>query len=279
MRIAVIGAGGMLGSMLCRKIVAEGHDLCALSLEDLDITCLEATRRIIGAAGADWVLNAAAYTNVDKAEMEPLEAYRVNALGTRNVAVAAREAGSRLLYYSTDYVFNGRSARPYREWDDIDPIGEYGHSKRAGEEFVRWHCPDHIIIRTSWLFGPNGVNFVSKILDRSTTQERLQVVNDQRGSPTYTADLAAMTLHMIGRELRGTYHVTNSGECTWYEFAAEILRIRKVTVEMLPVSSSVFASPAPRPAYSVLDNFLLELEGIPLLRNWREALVEFLEEP
>jgi dTDP-4-dehydrorhamnose reductase len=278
MRIAVIGESGMLGRMLCRKVAAEGHDLCAPSLEELDITCLETTRRILREVGADWVLNAAAYTYVDKAETEPIEAYRVNALGARNVAVAAHEAGSRLLHYSTDYVFNGSSTKPYREWDATEPKGVYGLSKRAGEDFVRWHCPAHIIARTSWLFGPDGVNFVTKILERSASQKQLKVVDDQRGAPTYTADLAAMTLRLIDRELRGTYHVTNSGDCTWYDFAAEIMRIRKAPVELLAVTSAAFASAAPRPAYSVLDNFLLKLEGIPLLRSWREALAEFLEE-
>jgi dTDP-4-dehydrorhamnose reductase len=278
MRIAVVGASGMLGQMLCRRIAAGGHDLCAPSLEDLDVTSLETTRSIIRQAGADWVLNAAAYTNVDRAESEPLEAYRVNALGARNIAVAAHEAGSRLLHYSTDYVFNGTSTKPYREWDATDPKSVYGLSKRAGEEFVRWHCPGHVIVRTSWLFGPDGVNFVTKILERSAGQTQLKVVNDQRGSPTYTGDLAAMTLQMIQLELRGIYHVTNSGDCTWHDFAAEILQIRGLPVDLLAVGSSTFAAPAPRPAYSVLDNFLLKLEGIALLRSWRDALAEYLEE-
>ncbi|HXK59603.1 MAG TPA: dTDP-4-dehydrorhamnose reductase [Acidobacteriota bacterium] len=276
MRIAITGTTGMLGQVLC-PLLARHHDVVPLSIDRLDITSLEDTRRQIVEAQPNWVVHVAAFTQVDDAETKPLEAYRVNAVGTRNVALAAQEAGAAIAYFSTDYVFNGRKTEPYREWDVPEPLNHYGRSKLAGEMFVQTLCPKYLIIRTSWLFGPGGVNFVEKILARAARETRIQVVDDQRGSPTFTVDLAEMTLKLLERGSRGIYHVTNLGSCTWYEFAREALSLREIKCTVTPVASSVFAAPARRPSYSVLDNYLLKCEGIPLLPPWQDALARYLK--
>ncbi|MFB3901958.1 MAG: dTDP-4-dehydrorhamnose reductase [Acidobacteriota bacterium] len=275
MRIAITGTTGMLGQVLC-PLLSRHHDIHPLPIDKLDITSLEDTRWQVAQARPDWVVHVAAFTQVDDAETRPLEAYRVNAVGTRNVAIAAQEAGAGLAYFSTDYVFDGCKGEPYREWDVPNPINHYGHSKLAGENYVQTLCPKHLIIRTSWLFGPGGVNFVGKILNRAAKEKRIQVVDDQRGSPTFTADLAEMTLKLLERGSQGVYHVTNLGSCTWFEFAREIVALRNLEVQVAPVSSSTFSAPAVRPTCSVLDNYLLKCEGIPLLPPWQDALARYL---
>lgn len=266
----------MLGQALC-PLLARFHDVEPLPIDKLDITSLRDTRALIGAARPDWVVHAAAFTQVDEAETKPLEAYRVNAVGSRNVAVAAQEAGAGILYFSTDYVFDGTSPAPYREWDVPGPINHYGRSKLAGENLVRQLCPRHLIVRTSWLFGPGGQNFVDKILKRTQDGQPLRVVQDQRGSPTLTEDLAEMSRQLLERGCFGTYHVTNSGSCSWYEFAREIVVISGLSTEVVPVTSAAYVTPAARPAYSVLDNYLLKCEGISLLPPWQDALARYLK--
>ncbi len=275
MRIAITGTTGMLGQVLC-PLLSRHHDIQPLPIDKLDITSLEDTRWQVSQARPDWVVHVAAFTQVDEAEMKPLEAYRVNAVGTRNVAVAAQEAGAGLAYFSTDYVFDGCKGESYREWDVPKPINHYGHSKLAGENYVQTLCPKHLIIRTSWLFGPGGINFVGKILARAAKEKRIQVVDDQRGSPTLTMDLADMTLRLLERGSQGIYHVTNLGSCTWFEFAREIISLKNLEVQAVPVSSSAFSAPATRPVCSVLDNYLLKCEGIPLLPPWQDALARYL---
>jgi len=223
----------MLGQALCRALAK--HHVSALSSQDLDITSLSAARRVFSDLDPDWIVHTAAFTDVGAAESNYLEAHRVNALGTRNISVAAAENNSRLIYFSTDYVFDGALKRPYREWDPTAPLNQYGYSKLAGECFVRSLCPAHLIIRTSWLFGPGGLNFVGNILARAKEKGELQVVNDQRGSPTFTIDLAYMTLCLLEGDKRGIYHVTNSGDCSWYEFSREIISQSGINVEISPI--------------------------------------------
>ena len=275
MKIAITGANGMLGQALCKSF--SEHSVWALSSKDLDITSLPAARELFSDLRPHWILHAAAFTDVDGAELNAAEAYRINALGTRNIATAAFENQCRLLYYSTDYVFDGKLNRAYREWDSVSPVNEYGRSKLAGEFFVRSLCPSHLIVRTSWLFGPGGSHFVDKIVQRAKKKDHLQVVDDQRGSPTLTSDLAHLTLCLVQAEKRGTYHATNSGDCSWYEFACKIVSLSELDVQIDPVASSTFPAPAQRPPFSVLHNYFLELEGIPLLRSWESALGSFLE--
>jgi len=274
MKIAITGATGMLGQALCKAFAK--HSVYPLSSRQPDVTSLHDVRQKVSDLKPEWILHTAALTRVDEVESNPFEAYRVNALGARNLAVAAAENGSRLVYYSTDYVFDGTQKRPYREWDPTHPLNEYGRSKLAGEFFVRSLCPVHLIVRTSWLFGSKGSHFVDKILQLAQERESLEVVSDQQGSPTFTNDLAYMTLVLVEGEKKGTYHVTNSGNCSWHELACEIVSLSGLSLQVNPIESSAYSTPARRPANSVLENYLLELEGIPLLRSWKSALEAFL---
>ncbi len=264
----------MLGQALCKTF--SEHCVYPLSSRDLDVTSGKAARQIFSELKPDWIIHSAGFTQVDAAESNSLEAYRVNALGTRNVAVSAYENHSGLLYYSTDYVFDGKKDRPYREWDLTNPLSVYGESKLAGEFFVHSLCPRHLIVRTSWIFGAGGSHFVQKIMHLAEKKDCLDVVCDQRGSPTLSSDLASMTLCLVEAGKRGTYHVTNSGSCSWDELAREIISLCGFKTEVHPIDSSAFAAPARRPPYSVLDNYLLQLEGIPLLRSWQSALAAYL---
>ncbi len=275
MKIAITGAKGMLGQALCKTFAK--HTLYPLSSRQPDVTSLDAVRHLVSDLKPDWILHTAGLTDVEKAEVKPLEAYRVNALGARNMAVAAFENGSGLVYYSTDYVFDGTQDRPYREWDPVNPLNEYGRSKLAGESFIRSHCPAHLIVRTSWLFGSGGSHFVQKILGLAQRKERLDVVIDQRGSPTFSTDLAYMTLCLVEGGKIGTFHVTNSGNCSWHELASEIVSHSGFGLEVNPIESSRDLTQTRRPAYSVLENYCLKLEGIPLLRSWQKALAAFLD--
>lgn len=264
----------MLGQALHKAF--SKHSVHPLSSRQPDVTSLEDVRKTISDLKPDWILHTAAFTQVEEAETNPVEAYRVNALGTRNLAAAAVENGSRLVYYSTDYVFDGTQKRAYREWDPANPLSEYGRSKLAGEFFVRSLCPPHLIVRTSWLFGSKGSHFVEKILTGAEGKETLDVVSDQQGSPTFAGDLAYMTLCLVEGEKTGTYHVTNSGDCSWHEFACEIVSLSGLGVQVNPIESAAYPARARRPANSVLENYVLKLEGVPLLRSWQSALAAFL---
>ncbi len=274
MKIAITGATGMLGQALCKAFAK--HSVYPLSSRQPDVASLDDVRQKVSDLKPDWILHTAAFTRVDEAESNPFEAYRVNALGARNLAAAAVENGSRLVFYSTDYVFDGAQKRPYREWDPPNPLNEYGRSKLAGEFFVRSICPPHLVVRTSWLFGSKGPHFVQRILQLAQERERLEVVSDQLGSPTFTSDLAYMTLVLVEGGKKGTYHVTNSGNCSWHELACEIVSLSGLSLQVHPIDSSAYPALARRPANSVLENYLLELEGIPLLRSWKSALAAFL---
>ena len=264
----------MLGQALCKAFAK--HSVYPLSSRQPDVASLHDVRKKLSDLKPDWILHTAALTRVDEAESNPFEAYRVNALGARNMAAVATENGSRLVYYSTDYVFDGTQKRPYREWDPTNPLNEYGRSKLAGEFFVRSLCPLHLIVRTSWLFGSQGSHFVEKILQLAQEKESLEVVSDQLGSPTFANDLAYMTLCLVEGEKKGTYHVTNSGNCSWHELACEIVSLSGLSLQVNPIESSTYSTPTRRPVNSVLQNYLLELEGIPLLRSWKSALEAFL---
>lgn len=274
MKIAITGTTGMLGRAL-QKAFAK-HSLSPLSSCHADITSLQEVRRAFSELQPDWIIHTAAFTNVDKAESNSFEAFRVNALGTRNVAQVASEKNCGLLYYSTDYVFDGLKESPYHEWDTPHPINTYGRSKLAGEAYVQYFCARHLIVRTSWLFGPGGFHFVDKILERAQQEEPVHVVDDQRGSPTFSTDLAYMSLCLVEQERRGIYHVTNSGDCTWYELACKIANLKGLKIEIEPINSESLQATASRPRYSVLNNKILKLEKTPLLRPWQNALAGFL---
>jgi len=278
-QVVVCGSGGMLATDVSEIFSQRGHQVIDLSIEDLDITKLEAVRLKLKALQPDLVFNAAGYTNVDGCESDPDLAYQVNCLGIRNLAIAADELEAAIVHISTDYVFGGKANQPYREYDAVNPRSIYGKSKLDGELMVRQHCRRHYIIRTAWLFGYHGNNFVRTMLRLAKEREVLRVVNDQRGSPTYTKDLAEAITKLIQTPAYGTYHLTNSDSCTWFTFTQEILQLAGINnVRIEPITSEQLNRPAERPRYSVLDNYVWRLDGHQELRSYREALIAYLAE-
>jgi dTDP-4-dehydrorhamnose reductase len=247
---------------------------------------MDSVKRICFRHKPDVIVNTAAYVRVDDCETYPDQAFLVNALGTRNMAVVAEELGAKLVHIGTDYVFGGEAeprSVPYTEFDAAIPANVYGKSKLAGEDFVRHLCRRYFIIRTSGLFGVagssgKGGNFVETILRLAKEQDKLTVVNDQIFSPTYTRDLAVKIGELLTTQLYGVYHVTNQGACSWYEFAWEILRQAGSKTPVLPVASEQYPQKARRPPYSVLDHYHLRLQGRDDMRSWHEALREYLGE-
>jgi dTDP-4-dehydrorhamnose reductase len=276
MKVLIVGNRGMLGKEL--MAVFSAHDTVGFDLPELDITQLESCLARMEEFHPDVVINAAAYTRVDDCETHEQEAFQVNGHGPGNLAKAAAKAGSLLIHYSTDYIFDGRKKDAYVEEDAPNPESVYGKSKLLGEKLIRENCPDYLILRTSWLFGPYGTNFIRTIIDAARNGKPLRVINDQRGSPTYAKDLAEYTRVMIEAGCRYTYHLTNSGSCTWYDLTVKVLEWAGVRgVSVAPVSTSEFPRPAPRPANSVLANARLERDGISLMRSWQIAAQEFVE--
>lgn len=277
MKVVVTGAGGMLAQALLPELAERGHTTASAMHEALDVTRLADVRAFAKKSMPDWIVNCAAYTDVDGCESAPDRAFVVNGLGARNCAEVAYELGAGVLAMSSDYVFDGRGAEPRREHDIPGPLNVYGRSKLAGERGAREVNPRHIVVRTSWLFGRGGRNFVDTILTRARAGEKLSVVNDQRGSPTWTRDLARALVLLMERGEYGTYHVTNSGDCTWYEFAQEICAQAGVRADLTPIRSDELARPARRPAYSVLHNAWFAHVAGGRLPHWREALKGHLE--
>jgi dTDP-4-dehydrorhamnose reductase len=274
MKVLVTGAQGMLGTDLCLEL-GKKHEVLAFDLAEADLTKPQAVDLLVSAK-PDAVVHAAAFANVDGCERDPDTAYLVNALGTRHVALACQRLDVPLLYVSTDFVFDGEKREPYYEWDRTNPLGHYGRSKLAGEAIVRELSSKFFIARTSWLFGKHGKNFVSTIIQKAREAGQVKVVSDQTGSPTYAVDLARAIARLIGTQYYGTYHLTNGGSCTWHEFAAEAVRLAGIKADVLPINSSEFPTPTPRPAYSVLKNFCWERTFGESPRPWQQALGEYL---
>jgi len=222
------------------------------------------------------VVHAAAFTDVDGSESKADLAYQVNVLGSRNVAVACRETNSALVYICTDYVFDGTKGTPYQEYDQTNPLSVYGKTKHLGEVYVRDLLSKFYIVRTSWLYGYHGPNFITTMLKLAETHDTISVVSDQIGSPTYTVDLAKAIAKLIKKPAYGIYHVTNSDHCSWYEYAQLIFEIAGKDIDLKPVTTEEFGSPAPRPKYSVLDNYNWKMEGFPKIRSYKDALKEYM---
>jgi len=274
--ILVTGAKGMLGRELC-AVLEEKHNVTAADIDEFDITDLSATMAFMKRAKPKIVIHAAAMTQVDDCENQPDKAMDINAIGTGTVASCATERKAAMVYFSTDYVFDGTKTIPYTEDDQPNPLNVYGKSKLAGEQSVRTVCPRSWILRTAWLYGESGHNFVKTILRLAQERRELRVVNDQTGSPTWARDLAATVAAMVGEPKYGTYHVTNSGECSWYEFATEIVRVAGLDCEVVPIPTSEYPLPAKRPAYSVLSSAAVESAYGIKMRHWRDALAAFME--
>lgn len=276
MKVLVTGANGQLGRELTLWKPVEGLEIVGMGRQELDITSLDQCRAAVTAVKPDVVIHCAAYTAVDQAEFDAEGAYRVNASGTRNVAIAAREVGAKLIFVSTDYVFDGKGSKPYQEYDVTNPQTVYGKSKLAGEQMVQSLHDRWFIVRTSWVYGAHGANFVKTMLKLGAERDHLSVVHDQVGSPTYTKDLAAFLLELAATEAYGIYHASNSGSCSWYEFAQAIFREAGLSVTVNPCTTEEFPRPAPRPAYSIMDQSAIRVNGLQELPHWETALKDFL---
>ena len=277
-KVLITGAKGQLGVDLS-EVLSRDFNIFATDIEEMDVTSPDDVISNFALFEPDIVIHAAAYTNVDGCETNQAEAFKINAIGTQNIALACQDFDTRMLYISTDYVFDGSSDRPYREYMHACPINKYGESKLMGEHIVQHLIKRHFIVRTSWLFGTHGHNFVKTMLRLSNEKNEIGVVDDQRGRPTYTRDLAQAISHLINSPFYGTYHVCNSGETTWCGFTKKIFELAKRDTKVKAITTDEYPTEARRPRYSVLDTFFWELRGYPRLRSWEDALVEFMKHP
>lgn len=275
MKVLIIGGTGLLGKALVREW--SGDEVLAIGSRDVDIRDAKRVREIVAKERPQWIVLSAAYTDVDGCESDPERAFAVNRDGAANVADAAKSLGAKLLFLSSDYVFAGRKTSPYEAGDGRNPQSVYGRSKAEAEVRLLEIQPDVCIARTSWLFGTGGKCFPDTILRLAASRPALDVVNDQRGSPTYTVDLARAIIELCRKGASGIVHVTNSGDCTWFEFAREIIKGAELQTEVRPVNSEQMARPAPRPAYSVLAATSLHRYGIEM-PSWKDALQRYLKE-
>lgn len=277
MRILILGYRGMLGSDLTKRLSVD-HDVIGKGRDDFDITSLASCEKILGEVKPDVVINAAAYTDVDRAENDEEMCFQVNAQGVKYLAMLCGTLTIPFVHFSTDYVFDGTKSLPYTEEDAPNPINVYGASKAEGESYIVQFCRDFLIIRTAWLYGENGRNFVKTILDKAQLEKSLRVVNDQYGSPTWTWDLAGAVKLLLEENKRGIFHITNRGSCSWYEFAQKILEIAGIKdVKIEPISSTQLNRPARRPRYCVLSNRKFTETTGKTLRFWQFSLEEFLK--
>jgi dTDP-4-dehydrorhamnose reductase len=275
MKAMMIGATGLLGKALTREW--RDSQLVGLGSRDVDIRDAQQVQKIIHATGPQWIVLAAAYTDVDGCESNRDLALAVNRDGAVNVAVAARRSGAKLLFLSSDYVFDGKKKTPYETDDERNPQSVYGRSKAEAEVRLREEYPECCIARTSWLFGVGGKCFPDTILKLAATRPALDVVDDQRGSPTYTVDLARAIIELCRNDAQGIVHVTNRGDCSWFEFAQKIVGEAGLRTQIRPVSSQQLARPAPRPQHSVLSPASLRRYGIEM-PGWEDALRRYFEE-
>ncbi len=280
--VLVIGSNGQLGKEIQKAFLEKKITYRAYDIPEIDITNYESINGLIEAIQPTSIINCAAYTNVDKAQTDQENAYSINAMGPKNLAQICNQKKIELIHISTDYVFNGQpiyengKPRPYLETDACDPKSIYGKTKLQGEEFVREYHDKWYIFRTAWLYG-QGNNFVKTMLKLSEQNSSVRVVDDQIGSPTSTADLAAAVCALMGTQQYGLYHATCEGQCSWYDFAREIFKIKDIDIEVVPVTSEEFIRPAPRPRWSVLENAKLKSIGENVFRHWNDALNAYLK--
>lgn len=276
MRVLVTGAEGQLGHDLLAAFADD--DVWGTGQAELDITDEPSVMAAVADFAPDLVVHAAAFTAVDACESQPDTAWKVNAIGSWWVARACALAGAAMVYVSTDYVFDGLAGRAYTEFDQTSPTSTYGRTKEAGEQLVRSTLAEHYVVRTSWVHGPVGGNFAKTMLRLARERGAVSVVDDQTGSPTFTFDLAPAIRRLATTGRHGTYHITNSGHCTWFEFARALFDEAGVDVELTPTDTATFGSPAPRPPFGVLDNRFARLVGMAPLPEWRTSLRRLLAE-
>lgn len=277
MRILVTGVKGQLGYDVVNELEKRGHTAIGVDIDEMDITDAEAVDRVITEADVEAVIHCAAYTAVDAAEDNLELCRRVNAAGTENIAKVCKKLDLKMVYISTDYVFDGEGERPWEPDDRRDPLNAYGIGKYEGELAVEENLEKYFIIRIAWVFGVNGKNFIKTMLKLGETRDEVSVVNDQIGSPTYTYDLARLIVDMVETEKYGRYHATNEGFCSWYEFACEIFRQAGMNVKVHPVTSDEFPAKAKRPHNSRMSKEKLSENGFERLPSWQDALKRYLE--
>jgi dTDP-4-dehydrorhamnose reductase len=275
LRILVTGARGMLGSDMC-EVLGSDYEVTPYDIEDFDIVDLEPTQKAVREVSPQVIIHLAAFTDVEACEDELERALGVNSVGAMNIAMAASEAEAYLVYLSTDYVFDGAKGEPYIETDVPSPINHYGLSKLRGERHVQELVSKHLIIRTSWLFGPNGKNFIDTIVARASGGAVLKVVNDQRGSPTYSLDLARGIRQAFERKVEGVLHMTNTGVATWFDVASYAIGLAGIETDITAIPGSEYPTRAKRPPYSVLGSAVAEAAGIDALPHWREGVKHHL---
>ena len=277
MKILLLGHKGMLGTDLLTQMRLH-HEVVGMDQDEIDITSSADCAKAIEDTAPQIIINAAAYTNVDGCETAKEECFAVNAEAVKNIATACGNKNIRIVHFSTDYVFNGSESSPYKEEDNCDPINIYGASKLAGEQYLQSLAQNYIIIRTAWLYGANGKNFVRTILEKAKTTPKLTVVDDQIGSPTHTKDLAAAVDHLIKKNAQGIFHVTNRGSCSWYQFAVKILQEAGIDdVEVSPIKSDQLVRAAKRPANSVMSMQKFIATTGKAMQPWQLGLKDYLE--
>ena len=276
-KILVTGCNGQLGKAIQKEYESEAVELILTDVADLDITDNAQVLQFVREHKPQVIMNCAAHTAVDLCEEQWNLAYRINAIGPRNLAIAATQTGAKLMHISTDYVFSGDGDHPYTEFDPVGPNSAYGKTKLEGERFVQQFAKNYFIIRTAWLYG-DGKNFVKTMLKLSETRDNVSVVKDQFGSPTSAAELAKMMHHLEPTENYGLFHGTCEGSCSWADFADEIFRLAGLPTKVKHITTEEYGSATRRPAYSVLDNYMLRLTTDFRMADWQDAIREYMEE-
>lgn len=289
MNILVTGAKGQLGTEIRKcfersytelgvpEILKQKNNVRYVDIDELDIADMGALSSLFDEEKFDAVINCAAFTNVNACETEREIAFKANALGPRNLAIVCEKSGAKLIHVSTDYVFSGNGNKPYVEWDLCAPQSAYGSSKELGEEYIKQFCKKYFIVRTAWLYGYYGKNFVKTMMNIARDKGACRVVCDQRGNPTNACDLAHHLLKLVTSEEYGIYHGTGNGECSWYEFTQKIIEYAGIDADVSPCTTEEYPTPAKRPAYSSLDNMMFRCTVGDEFRHWQDALKCFME--
>ncbi|MFA9376823.1 MAG: dTDP-4-dehydrorhamnose reductase [Lachnotalea sp.] len=275
-KLLVTGCNGQLGRAINEQFANTEYELVNTDYTELDITNIEAVVNMVEEVKPYAIINCAAHTNVNGCETDKDNAYKINAIGPRNLSIAATQVGAKMVHISTDYVFEGNGTRPYTEFDTVNPQGMYGYTKLAGENFVKDFAKDYFIIRTAWLYG-DGKNFVKTMLQLSETNDKVRVVGDQFGAPTSTRELAKMIAYLLPTQNYGLFHGTCEGSCSWADFTKEIFRLAGKATKVEAITTAQYPTPAVRPAYSVLDNYMLKLTTDFTFAPWEVAIKEYME--
>jgi len=276
MKILILGSEGQLGYEF-KNYLEKIENVYSFSHKEVDILDIKKLDNILKEIRPDIVINCVAYTKVDKCEDETDLAFLINSIGAKNISYLSYKYNSKIIYFSTDYIFDGEKKSPYNEFDKPNPLSIYGRSKLFGEKYTKEFNPNHLIIRISWLYGIKGDNFVKTIIKLSKINNILRIVNDQMGSPTYTLDVVKQTYELIKRDYIGLIHSANIGETSWFNFANLINKKLKLNIKIIPIKTEEYNAKAKRPKYSVLENYILKIENLNIMRNWEVAFNEFIE--